>query len=546
MLRKILSVAISLALIASLLTGCLPAGTPSAISGQAEEVAAADGFTLSEAEGKVLNLYGIDPQTLDPAITSDGTSHGYILQIFSGLVTLGDNLEAAPDIAKDWLISADGKTYTFHLRQDVRFQDGRGVKAADFKYSWERAADPATGSLTAANYLGDIVGVKAALSGQSRGISGVKIIDDYTLEVTIDAPKSYFLSKLTYPTAFVIDSNNVKSGKDWWLKPNGTGPFKLQAWDKTNRLTLVKNDLYYGRLAEVDTVIFQLFSGIPMNMYETAQIDATGVSVPYIDRVTDKAGPFYDQLTTTPELSFSFIGFNTSKPPFDDANIRRAFSLAIDKDKLVSLIFRDSMERADGILPPGIPGFNKDLTGLTYDVSQAKKLIGASKYGSVAGLPPITVTTSGWGAEISSDLEAIIYQWRQNLGVEVTVRQLEPERYFYHLKEERDEMFDMGWVADYPHPQNFLEILFRSGSQNNYGDYANPEVDALLAQAGTELDGAKSRALYQQAEQKLVDDAAVIPLWFGRNFTLAKPYLKGYDLNPMGLVMLNKVTVEAH
>ncbi len=197
-----------------------------------------------------------------------------------------------------------------------------------------------------------------------------------------------------------------------------------------------------------------------MNLYETGKIDVTGASLIYIDRVNDKTGPFYQELSIVPELSFYYIGFNATKPPFDDVNIRRAFSQAIDKDKLVSLVFRDMVQRADGILPPGMPGFNPNLSGLSFDVSRAKQLIKESKYGDVANLPPITITTAGRGGEISQDLEAIVYQWRQNLGVEVKVRQLEPERFIYNLKEEKDEMFDLGWIADYPHPQDFLDVLF--------------------------------------------------------------------------------------
>ncbi len=498
------------------------------------------------AGGKTLNLYGIDPHTLDPAISGDATSHQYIVQLFGGLVRLDDNLEPVPDIAREWEVSDDGRTYTFYLQRDVRFHNGRGVKAEDFEYSWRRAADPATGSLTAATYLGDIVGVDEVLAGESKEISGVRVIGDYTLEVTIDAPKSYFLSKLTYPTAFVVDSNNVKSGSRWWHNPNGTGPFKLREWDENNRLVLEKNELYYGRLAEVASVVFHLWGGVPMNMYETGEIDATAVYVDYIDKVTDETGPFYDELVTAPELSFYYIGFNATKPPFDDVNIRRAFSQAIDKDKIVSLLFRDMVQRADGILPPGMPGFNEDLPGLNYDVNKAKQLIRESKYGDVSKLPPITITTAGWGGLISQGLEAIIHQWRQNLGVEVKVRQLEPERFFYYLKEEKDEIYDIGWVADYPHPQDFLDILFHSGAENNYGEYRNPEVDALLERAGVELDSDLSLALYQQAEQKLVEDAACLPLWFGRNYILVKPYINGYNLNPMGLVMLNRVSVEPH
>ncbi len=150
------------------------------------------------------------------------------------------------------------------------------------------------------------------------------------------------------------------------------------------------------------------------------------------------------------------------------------------------------------------------------------------------------------GGLISHELEAIIEEWRRNLGVEVEVRQLEPQRFLYHLKQEKDEMFLAGWIADYPHPQNFLDILFHSGSDNNYGEYANPEVDTLLEMAGVEQDSEQSLALYQQAEQKLVDDAACLSLWFGQNYILVKPYVKGYNLNPLGVPMLNNVSIESH
>ena len=491
-----------------------------------------------------LDLYGIDPITLDPAVSGEMLSHEYILQIFGGLVRLDDNLEPAPDIAEKWEVSNDGRTYTFYLRRDVSFHDGREVKADDFKYSLERACDPATGSLTAATYLGDIVGVKEVLAGQAVEISGVRVLDDYTLEITIDAPKSYFLSKLTYPTGFVVDRADVEPGGEWWRQPNGTGPFKLKEWEEENLLVMEKNGRYYGERAKVSSVVFQLWGGVPMNMYETGEIDVTDVNINYVDKVTDRVGPFYQELQIVPELSFSYIGFNHTRPPFDDVNLRRAFSQAIDKDKLVFLVFREMMQRADGILPPGIPGFNEDLSGLDYDVNKAKELIADSRYGSVDKLPSLTITTMGWGGLISQGLEAIIHEWRQNLGVEVKVRQLEPQRFFYYIKQEKDEMYYLGWVADYPHPQNFLELLFHTGEENNAGEYSDPEVDALLERAGAELDYDLSLALYQEVEQKLVDDAACIPLWFEQNYILVKPYVDGYDLTPMGFAMLNKVSVK--
>jgi oligopeptide transport system substrate-binding protein len=202
------------------------------------------------------------------------------------------------------------------------------------------------------------------------------------------------------------------------------------------------------------------------------------------------------------------------------------------------------VKKAEGILPPGMPGYNASVKGLDYNVAEAKALIAASKYGNAANLPPIVFTTSGYGAAISSYLEAVITEWRENLGVEVTVRQLDPERYIYNLKEEKDNLFDTGWIADYPHPQDFLDVLFHSGADNNYGEYANSSVDALLDKAAIEPDTNKSLQYYQQAEQMLVDDAAVIPLWFGENYTLVKPNIQGYGLNAMGFAWLNYVTIK--
>ena len=300
MFSRILCVPVLAVLLAGLPAGCQATGIK---------------IPVLASGGSVLNLEGIDPQTLDPAISGDANSHQYVVQVFSGLVTLGDNLEPVADIANSWVVSPDGKTYTFYLKKNVKFQDGRPVKAGDFKYSWERAADPATGSVTVANYLGDIVGVNDELAGNSTGIRGVRVLDDFTLEVTIDAPKSYFLSKLTYPVAFVVDSSNVKSGKDWWRTPNATGPFKVKEWTQSQQLVLEKNSLYYGQVAKLDSVVFHLFSGVPMNLYETGQIDVTGVSVSDIERASDAAGPFAGQLSVTPELSFSYMGFDTSKPP---------------------------------------------------------------------------------------------------------------------------------------------------------------------------------------------------------------------------------------
>jgi oligopeptide transport system substrate-binding protein len=492
----------------------------------------------------ILNLWDTGPLTLDPAISADISSHTYVMQIFSGLVRLDDELNIVSDIAQSWEQSPDGKTFTFHLRHGVKFQDGGEVTAADFKYSWERACDPATGSGTAATYLGDIVGAQDVLAGNATEISGVKVVDDYTLQVTIDAPKAYFLDKLAYPTAFVVDKVNVETGQYWWRNPVGTGPFKLREWDPGQQLILERNQTYYGEPAKLRQVVFHFLATAPMALYETGQIDVAPISTTYIDEVTDNTTPLHLELAVTPELSLYYIGFNTAKPPFDDANVRRAFCLSVDKEHIAKVILRGMLSEADGILPPGMPGYDEALVGLVYNVEKAKELIADSSYGNASNLPPITLTFGGSGNNIPAYLGAIIQDWQQNLGVNVSVRQLELEEFLYNLKEEKNEMFVLGWVADYPDPHNFLDILFHTGSENNMFGYGNSSVDALLDQAGTEQDKAVRLALYQQAEQLVVKDAPCLPLFHGTNYILVKPYVKDYKLSPLGIPDLSKVYIE--
>jgi oligopeptide transport system substrate-binding protein len=528
---KILPLLLCIILLLSVASGCFTQLAPAAKSS-------------STASTSTLRLTDTGPVTLDPATVADATSGSYIVQIFSGLVRLDENLNVAPDIASSWDKSTDGKTYTFHLRQDARFQDGTAVKAADFQYSWERALNPTTQSLSAGTYLNDIVGATDMLSGKAASLSGVKVVDDYTLVVSIDAPKPYFLDKMSFPTAYVVEKANVQSGPQWWLKPVGTGPFKLSQWQPDQLLVLQRNDNYYGDKARLSEVDFQLYAGDPVQLYESDKVDVAAVATAYVGLVTDPANPISKELKIFPQLSFSYIGFNTSSPPFDDVNVRQAFACSVDKARVMSLATDNVVVPAYGILPPGMLGYNSDLKGLTLDVNKAKQLIAASKYGDVSHFPPIVLTTSGYGGDISGVLGGFIEAWRNNLGVEVSVRQLEPPAFLYSINQEKDQLFDDAWIADYPDPQDFLDVLFHTGSSSNTGSYSNSQVDSLLDQAAIEQDPAGRLKLYQNAEQIIVQEAAVLPVSFERNYALIKPRVQNYVLNPLGYAQLNKISIQ--
>ncbi len=492
----------------------------------------------------VLRLSDVGPITLDPAVSGDMSSHLYITHIFSGLVALDEELRVEADIATNWTVSEEGTRYVFELRDDVRFHSGRPVTAADFKYSWERACDPSTGSHTAAVYLGDIVGATDMIEGRANELRGVTVLDDYTLQVDILGPRSYFLDKMTYPTAYVVDRETVADGSEWWRQPNGTGPFVLSQWDPGSMLELRRNADYYGEPALVDTVQFLLLAGVPMRLYESGEIDVATVSSTYIEQVTDPQNPLHVELLSIPELSLYYIGFDVTKPPFDDVYVRLAFCHAVDRERIVAALFKNSVTLAGGVLPQGLPGHNPELHPYEYDPELARELLAMSSYGSAEELPPITITVSGYANQLPSYIAAALLGWKDNLGVEVTARQLETEVFLYHLQDERDEMYSMGWIADYPNPHNFLGTLFSVGESYNISGYHNPQMEELLERAAAEMDEESRLELYRQAERILVEDPPCLPLVYGVNHLLVKPYVSGFVPNPMGVPDLTVVSVD--
>lgn len=490
-----------------------------------------------------LRLLGGDPITLDPALAGDAGSATYIVEIFGGLVTLDRDLKIVPDIAERWDISPDGKTYTFFLRRNALFHDGRPVTAADFKYSLERTANPRTASLTAEAYLGDIVGARDMIRGRADSISGIEVVDGTTLRITIDEPKPYFVAKLTYPTAFVVDRNQVESNpRNWTRKPNGTGPYKMQEWRLNERIILQANDRYHLGAPSVKRVLFNLAGGSALTQYENNEVDVSGVSINDIERVTSPRDPLNKDYKTGPNLSISYIGFDVKKPPFDDPKVREAFAISIDREQLARVLYKGMVPVANGFLPPGTPGYDSNSKGPPFDAARARQLLQESKY--QGRLPPITVTEAGGGANVGLDTQAILEMWRQNLGVEVTIAQSEVAAFYDDLDRGLLQMFTSGWILDYPDPENVLDILFYSRSRQNNTHYSDPEYDAIIERARTEQDVERRLALYRQAEQMLLRDLPWIPLYFGADHFVVKPYVKGWEPVKIVVPFLRYVSIE--
>ncbi len=510
-------------------------GTPASATA---DNAASDG---PAASGE-LRIRGDDPLFLDPAVIQDAGSAFYAVEIFSGLLRLDKNLQLQPDIASRWDVSPDGKTYTFYIDPKATFHDGRPVLAGDVKASWERALSPDTASVVAENFLGDIVGAKDLSRGRADAISGVRVVDSATLEVTIDAPKQYFLYKLAYTTAFIVDTKQITANpRRWTQKPNGTGPFKLKEWALGERLVLEAYERHHLGAPTLKTVTVELSGGSALIAYEDGDIDVTGVGLDDLERIQDPSDPLNAEYQTVQRQSVDYIGFNVNTPPFDDPKVRQAFALAVDRQKIAEVILKSAIPIATGVLPPGVPGYTPTDKTYPYDPARAKQLLSESKY--AAAMPEITLAESGAGATVGPTTEAIIQYWKDNLGVDVQIQQAESGTFFDDIDDGRYQMFHLGWIMDYPDPEDILDILFHSESRQNNSRYSNAEVDAKLEQARTEADTEKRLALYQEIEKTLIDDAAWMPMFFDVGHVLVKPYVKNYTFPPLVIEKFRDVEV---
>ena len=474
-----------------------------------------------------------EPATMDPAVARETLSHFFVSNVFSGLVRYVPSVGIVPDLAESWRVDESGTVYTFALREGITFHDGHPITTADFKYSLERAADPALHSDTVELYLGDIVGIHERLEGEASEIAGVEVVNDRTLRLTIDSPKSYFLAKLTYPTSAVVDQRAIEErGEEWWMAEdiNGSGPYMMEEWESGQVVVLRRFDNYHAP-ANLEYVVSprRLLPGASVvDMYLGEAWDAVYVRTRSLDFV--RAHPQlrhelheFDQLTTY------YVDLDGTRPPFDDPQVRLAFAMALDREGLIEEVLEGNATLAKGILPPGMPGYNESLEGIPYDPEMARLVLSDSRY--AGDLPEIIFTASDQGGEPSLTVQYMLDSWRENLGVDVKVDLLAGD-FYYQLEERAGHLYSTGWVADYPDPENFLDLLFHSEAHD--ARYINQAFDRLVEQARVEQDTEDRHALYRQAERLLVDEAGIIPLFHVRDYVLVRPHIEGFRVSPLG------------
>jgi ABC-type transport system substrate-binding protein len=495
--------------------------------------------SATAAEGQILHLaQSAEPTTFDPAVVQDGPTIEVLMHLYDGLVQWTTENTLAPAIAEKWSVSDDGRVYTFTLRPDVKFSNGRAVVAGDFVYSMTRALLPATRSSVGMTYLGDIVGAREVADGKSQTLRGIKALDDDRLEIRIDAPKSYFLAKLTYPTSYVVCREAVKPAGGLIDERNvvGTGPFHLQEYRRGAQIVLTANPDYFEGRPKLDRIERQIVldAGTRHQMFEAGQLDI--VDVPTADLEQDRKDPKLASLIKMfdrPAIFYCALN-QRAYAPFRDRRVRQAFNHAIDRRRICETVLMGVNQPAAGIVPPGVPGHDAALQGLTFDPERARALLAEAGFPGGKGLPPLTLTFRERVPDLKRVAEVVAEMLRTNLGISVTLHELEWGKFLAERNRGSMPFYFLRWMADYLDPQNFLSVMLHSRAPENTIGYRNPAYDRLCEAADVERDPAKRMELYQQAQRMVVEDAAWVPIYYQRDVELWSPRLQGVEDMAMG------------
>ncbi|QDX92305.1 peptide ABC transporter substrate-binding protein [Brevibacillus laterosporus] len=486
-----------------------------------------------------LNLAS-EPPTLDPGLTEDATSGAIVRSTFDGLTRVGEDGKPHNSVAADIKISDDLKTYTFTLR-DSKWSNGEPVTAKDYEYAWKRVLTPKT----AASYAYQLYYIKGAEAyhknkGKLEDV-GVKALDDKTLEVTLENPTPFFLELTAFYTYYPVNQKLDTANPDWAKDAKthlGNGPFKLDTWEHKSKIVLTKNENYWDKdSVKMEKIEFSMIDdgNTELSMFDNGDLDWAGK--PVGDLPTD-AVPIKKadgSLKVKPTASIYWYKFNTEKAPFTNAKIRKAFAYAMDRKAIVDNITQAGERPAMGILPPTMAikpeGYFKD-----NDADTAKKLLdeGMKELG-ISKLPPITLSfnTLEGNKKIA---EAIQDQWKKNLNVDVRLENTEWKVYIDRLHQGSYQIGRMAWSADFNDPINFLEQYRDKKGGNNDTNWENAKYKELLIKSASETDPAKRTQLFAEAEQIIMDEMPVIPIYYRTQNWIQNEKVKGVFLDALGFV----------
>ncbi|MBI4278670.1 MAG: ABC transporter substrate-binding protein [Armatimonadetes bacterium] len=504
----------------------------------------AAGTAAAPGAPKVFRMVlGGDALTLDPALGNDLQAILVTSNLYSTLVRADAEGNFYPDAAASWRTSPDGRTWRFVLRDNLRFHNGRAVTAQDVKYSLERLAWPETRSPNARTLLGDVVGFEEVAAGRTRQLSGVRAVDDRTVEIRVNFPmRGEFLARLSFAGTAIVAREIVEAGgKTWDEKASaGTGPYRLVTWTRNMRIAMERFSGYFGGAVKVDRVEFIVLpeGATQLAMYENNEVDLAAVPIAEYRRVS--AHPVLSkELITGRRSQALFLGLNPRVyPAFRDVRVRRAFAHAINREAIVRTVFQGLYRVANGLVPPGVPAHNPSLRGHDYNPERARALL--AEAGWSGRLPPLSLPFNPRGADYRLLAEPVAAMLRQNLGVQTQVPLMDYARFRAEQQAlDKFQAFVAGWSAPFHDPMWYLDGVLYSKSPNNWTNYNSPEYDRMLDQALAIVDPrARTRALQQAEAKAIADDLALVPLMYSEFLYLKKPHVKGIETFTMGLGLL--------
>jgi oligopeptide transport system substrate-binding protein len=513
----------------------------------------------------IMPLGGPDIGTFDPALAGSALDISAIANVFTGLVEFNRHLDIVPQLAASYSASADGLTWTFHLKPGLKFSDGTPLTSRDVVYSIDRALQPATKSAVAPIYLALIKDSDKLVAGKIKTIIGDSLLtpDDSTVVIITNKRVSYFLDALAYSTSYVVEQSLInKYGihfTDHLTEGGGDGPWKVSEYTHDKQIVFVPNPNYYGPRPQLTRLIYPFYknSDSVYQAYFAGQVDLAVVPSPDIAEAKMLPNHQYQQV---PQLWINFYGMNYLAKPFDNIHIRQAFALAIDKDLIVHNVLKDSVIPTNHIVPQGMPGYNPNLTGpdgmasTRGDPVKARALFqqGLQEEGwtSVSQVPSLTFTYGVQGHDMDNEVAAVIQMWQTTLGVSVRAKSEDFLKLLQDVGAAQNnpnglQFWGLAWIADYPDPQDWTTLQFDKGSQFNQFNYGQnhtsdsaqqQQVQQELEAADVNPDQHARLQTYMQAEQQLINDVAWLPMEQVETNLVLKPYVKGLDFNALGLL----------